>query len=65
MQFEFGGSGVINEGRIKAVEETWHHRQHSIDLRIPPLSTIYIKLKRETAQERKAVKKIKINVQLE
>ena len=53
---DYGGSGVVNEGRIKAVEETWHHRPYSIDLRIPPLSTIYIKLK-ERPRKKKTVKK--------
>lgn len=42
---EFGGSGVVNEGKIKAGEETWHHRPYSMEVRIPPLATVYFKLK--------------------
>ena len=40
---EFGGSGVKNEGELMTQEVAWHNRQQSIEVRIPPLATIYLK----------------------
>ena len=35
---EFGGSGVLNEGRIPCEDVAWNGREQSIVLRIPPLA---------------------------
>ena len=40
---EFGGSGVKNEGELLTQEVAWHNRGQSIEVRIPPLATIYLK----------------------
>ena len=40
---EFGGSGVKNVGSLQAKNFPWHNNSHSIQLTIPPLSTIYLK----------------------
>ena len=40
---EYGGSGVRNEGQLLTQEVAWHNREQSIELRIPPLATIYLK----------------------
>jgi len=53
---EYGGSGVINHGRIKSIEESWHNRPYSIEIKIPPLSTIYIKLKERPRKKKVALK---------
>ena len=42
---EFGGSGVKNEGEILTQDVAWHNRAQSIEIRVPPLATIYLKLK--------------------
>lgn len=36
----YGGSGVINEGRIKAVKEEWHGRDYHMKIRIAPLAAL-------------------------
>ena len=40
---EYGGSGVKNVGKLEAQEVSWHGREQSIELRVPPLATIYLK----------------------
>lgn len=40
---EYGGSGVRNEGELKTQEVGWHGRDQSIEIRVPPLATIYLK----------------------
>lgn len=44
---EFGGSGVKNEGDLWTQDYAWHNREQSIEIRVPPLATIYLKYKRE------------------
>ena len=44
---DFGGSGVKNAGEIQSQDVPWHNREQSIKLTIPPLSTIYLRLKRQ------------------
>jgi hypothetical protein len=44
---DFGGSGVRNAGEIPSQDKPWHNREQSIKLTIPPLSTIYLRLKRQ------------------
>ncbi len=43
---EFGGSGVKNEGDLLTQDVAWHNRDQSIEIRVPPLATIYLKLKK-------------------
>ncbi len=43
---EYGGSGVKNEGDLLTQDVSWHNRDQSIEIRIPPLATIYLKLKK-------------------
>ena len=44
---DFGGSGVTNSGEIPSQDKPWHNREQSIELTVPPLSTIYLRLKRQ------------------
>ena len=50
----FGGSGVINTGKIKCQDEPWNGREQSVVVRIPPLGGMI--LKRTGAQRRPAKK---------
>lgn len=36
----FGGSGKVNEGSVKAVNENWHNQPYSIQITVPPLSFV-------------------------
>jgi len=45
---DFGGSGVRNAGEIQSQDKPWHNREQSIKLTVPPLATIYLRLKRQT-----------------
>ncbi len=47
---EFGGSGVLNEGDIYTEDIGLHNRAQSIKITVPPLATIYLRLK--DAEER-------------
>ena len=40
---EFGGSGVLNEGRLRCEDVAWNGREQSVVLRIPPLAGIVLK----------------------
>ena len=40
---EYGGSGVRNEGDLLTQDVNWHNREQSIEIRVPPLATIYLK----------------------
>ncbi|MDO4665751.1 MAG: 1,4-alpha-glucan branching protein GlgB [Actinomycetaceae bacterium] len=40
---EFAGSGVTNMGMVRAEEIPWMGRPYSIELRVPPLGTVYLK----------------------
>jgi len=44
---DFGGSGVRNVGEIQSQDKPWHNREQSIKLTVPPLATIYLRLKRQ------------------
>ena len=44
---DFGGSGVCNAGEILSQDKPWHNREQSIELTVPPLATIYLRLKRQ------------------
>jgi 1,4-alpha-glucan branching enzyme len=43
---QFGGSNVINEGDFIPEQVAWHDKQQSIRITVPPLSTLYLKLKK-------------------
>ncbi|HEY8914039.1 1,4-alpha-glucan branching protein GlgB [Lacisediminihabitans sp.] len=43
---EYGGSGVGNYGSVTAVEESWAGRPASVELTLPPLAGLWLKLKR-------------------
>jgi 1,4-alpha-glucan branching enzyme len=49
---EFGGSGVKNEGDLLTQEVAWHNRGQSIEIRVPPLATIYLKYKAGSAPKK-------------
>ena len=40
---EYGGSNVVNAGRIHSEEIPFHYRPYSLILRIPPLATIVLR----------------------
>lgn len=39
----YGGSGVGNLGEVVAVEQPWHGRPASVELRVPPLGTLWLR----------------------
>ena len=41
----FGGSGIRNAGDIQSQEVPWHGREQSITLTLPPLSTLFFRVK--------------------
>ncbi len=53
---EYGGSDVRNEGGLKACDEPYHNQPYSLDIKLPPLSTIYIKLKRRAPKSKTTTK---------
>ena len=40
---EYWGSGVHNEGVIKSTEEPKHGRDHTLSIKLPPLSVVMFK----------------------
>lgn len=42
---EFGGSGVLNSGTLITADIPWHNREQSLEITVPPLATIYLRLK--------------------
>ena len=40
---EYGGSGAGNLGGVTAVAEPWHGREHSAEVVLPPLATIWLR----------------------
>ena len=40
---EFGGSNVINEP-LPSADVAWHGQMQSIEITLPPLSAVYLKL---------------------
>ena len=51
---EFGGSGVKN-GELHTEEIRWQERNQSLNLTIPPLATIYLRLKSSTPLVKRSV----------
>ncbi|MCU1552319.1 MAG: glgB [Glaciihabitans sp.] len=43
---EFGGSGVGNFGKVVATDDPWGGRPASVELTLPPLAGLYLKLRR-------------------
>ena len=54
---EFGGSGVLNEGRLRCEDVAWNGREQSIVLRVPPLAGIVLKKVAKQAKPKKPVAK--------
>ena len=50
----FGGSGVLNTGKIKCQDEPWNGREQSIVVRVPPLGGMILK---KTGAQRRPAKK--------
>ena len=44
---EFGGSNVLNDNDIPSQEVPWNNKAQSIKETVPPLATIYLRLKKE------------------
>jgi 1,4-alpha-glucan branching enzyme len=40
---QYGGGGVVNEGRFTASNISWHGQPHSIQLTLPPLGVVFLK----------------------
>ena len=53
---EFGGSGVVNEGRLKCEDVPWNGRAQSIVVRVPPLGGAIFK--RVTAQRKPSARAV-------
>jgi 1,4-alpha-glucan branching enzyme len=59
-QAEFGGSGVVNEGKIKSLDAGWNGQAQSVVVRVPPLGGIVLKragVQRKPAAKTTAAKK--------
>ena len=41
---EFGGSGVGNFGGVDADDTPWHGRPASVELTLPPLAAVWLRL---------------------
>ena len=54
---EFGGSGVLNEGRLRCEDVAWNGREQSIVLRVPPLAGIVLKKVAKQAKPKKPAAK--------
>ena len=39
----FGGSNIVNNSIMKAVDESWNNQDYHITIKVPPLAAIYIK----------------------
>jgi len=42
---DYGGSGQLNANLV-ATSVSWHNQPYSIKLKVPPLATTYLKLKK-------------------
>ena len=40
---KYGGQGMVNEKIIMAIDYKWNNQPYSIDITIPPLSTVFLK----------------------
>ena len=40
---DYGGSGVGNLGEVETRDVSWHGRPVSVDLRLPPLGTLWLR----------------------
>lgn len=49
----YGGSNVINEGDFKSEDVFWHNLPQSIQITLPPLGTVYFKLKMRILETKK------------
>ena len=52
----YGGSGVVNEGKLKTQDKAWNGQEQSFKVRVPPLGGII--LKRVAGMRRPAKKKV-------
>ena len=43
---KYGGSGVLNQGDLETFEPGWNFRPYALNVTLPPLGTIVLKLKR-------------------
>ena len=53
---EFGGSGVCNEGELYTEDVRWHDREQSLVLIVPPLATVYLRIKGPFLNEARSVR---------
>lgn len=53
----YGGSGVVNTSEIQTVAKSWHMRPYHINVKLPPLSVVYIKWLKDdqSVDERKQI----------
>ena len=57
---KFGGSNVLNEGEFKTEDVFWHNLNQSIQVTLPPLATIFFKMKDDPARAKKQkIKEVK------
>ncbi|PCL94924.1 1,4-alpha-glucan branching protein GlgB [Paenibacillus lautus] len=42
---DYGGSGLLNDGEMKAEKKTWHGQTHSLEIKLPPLGMVVLKKK--------------------
>ena len=43
---KYGGSGVLNQGELETFEPGWNFKSYALNVTLPPLGTIVLKLKR-------------------
>ncbi len=54
---EFGGSGVVNTGKLKCEDTAWNGREQSVVLRVPPLGGVVLKAAGAQPKPKKATEK--------
>lgn len=42
---DYGGTGLLNDGDLKAAKQAWHGQTHSLEIKLPPLSMVVLKKK--------------------
>lgn len=42
---DYGGSGLLNDGEMKAEKKTWHGQTNSLEIKLPPLGMVVLKKK--------------------
>lgn len=50
---DYGGAGLLNDGDMKAEKQAWHEQNHSLEIKLPPLSMVVLKKKPSRSRKTK------------